>query len=317
MGDWTLQSVTAARGQKAHGHVYAPGLSSPLPVFLIHGVEDGPTVVVQGGIHGCEYTSVDAALQIGRKLQPEQVKGRVLVLPIANPDSFYARSIYVHPLDNKNLNRQFPGDATGTASQQLARFLFEEAYSQADALLDLHGGDMIEALVPFSIYTVSGNEELDTKAREMADVFGIKYVIADTGQVMGATDSAMAQAGKLAVIAEAGQQGILSSEWSQQLQDGVWNVLRWLGVIEGDVKPTETQLLHEFDWYRAEEAGLWYPSIGIGEKVKAGQEIGCICDEFGEPLHRYHAKADGTALFIVTSLAINRNDPLLALGDAE
>jgi len=316
MTNWTFGSLSVNRGEKIRGHLAAPGVDTPLPVFLIHGVEDGPTVLVLGGIHGCEYSSIDAAVKVGQSLQPEQVKGRVAVIPIANPDSFYARSIYVHPKDGKNLNRSFPGSADGTNAQQLARFLHDTAFEPVDVLIDLHGGDMIEALVPFSIYHVTGDEALDNAARELAYAFGIPYVIASAGQVPGSTYGAAAQRGKLAIIAEAGQQGILSPDASQQLQDGVYNALRKIGLLDGPAAATDCQVLNQFDWYRADCAGLWYPSVACGDKVAAGQEIGRICDEFGEVVQTYHAKAGGTALFLVTALAINANDPLLALGDA-
>lgn len=316
MANWTFGSLSVDAGEKIRGHLTAPGVDTPLPVFLIHGVEDGPTVLVLGGIHGCEYSSIDAALKVGQSLQPEQVKGRVAVIPIANPDSFYARSIYVHPKDGKNLNRSFPGSADGTHAQQLARFLYDTAFDPADVLLDLHGGDMIEALVPFSIYHTTGNQVLDDAARDLAVTFGIPYVIASDGQVPGSAYGAAAELGKLAMIAEAGQQGILSPEASQQLQDGVYNVLRKIHLLDGAVAPTDCQVLHQYDWYRADCTGLWYPTVACGEKVAAGQEVGRICDEFGEVVQTYHANTDGTVLFLVTSLAINEGDPLLALGDA-
>ncbi|MCL6453904.1 MAG: succinylglutamate desuccinylase/aspartoacylase family protein [Alicyclobacillus sp.] len=313
---WHFGTLAAEPGQRVHGTLDAPGVNTPIPVFLIHGVAPGPTVLILGGIHGCEYSSIDAALQLGRTLQPETVHGRVAVLPIVNTDSFFARSIYVHPGDGKNLNRSFPGAADGTDAERLADFIYRTAIQPADVLMDLHGGDMIEALVPFSIYHVTGDARLDQAAEDLARTFGIPYVIASRGQVPGSTYGAAAEAGKLALIAEAGQQGILSREASAQLQTGVHNCLRKLGVLSGEVEPTQTQVLQQFDWYRADTAGLWYPAVSCGDTVTAGQTLGRICDLFGEPLRTVTAQTGGKVLFLVTSLAINGNDPLLALGDA-
>ena len=132
-------------------------------MWLINGNADGPALVVTGGVHAAEYASIAAALEFGRSLDPANLRGRVIVVPVMNMPSFTARSIYVCPLDGKNLNRVFPGNARGTASEQIADWVFRNVISQADYYVDLHGGDLIEALVPFTIFFRSGNEHVDER----------------------------------------------------------------------------------------------------------------------------------------------------------
>ena len=136
---WQFGNLEAGKGEKIKGYLEFELVEEKLPAFLIHGEEEGPTALVLGGIHGCEYTSIDAALAIGRGMEPKQIKGRLAVIPIANPAAFYARSIYVHPADQKNLNRMFPGKADGTVTEKLAYCLNETAFSVVDYLIDLHG----------------------------------------------------------------------------------------------------------------------------------------------------------------------------------
>jgi predicted deacylase len=311
---WEFGNLTVVPGQKQKGYLEFPTIEEKIPTFLINGSDQGPCVLIIGGIHGCEYTSIDAALAVARELQPEDVQGKIVVLPIANPASFYARSIYVHPRDQKNLNRMFPGKEDGTDAERLAYWLNETGFKNVDYIIDLHGGDMIEALVPFTIYHVTGDQEVLEKSKEMASLFDIEYVIGSSGQVPGSTYGCAAEQGTPAIIAEAGQQGILSKEQSIMLQEGIKNILRSLKVLDGEVVRFTSTFLQVFDWYRAEMKGLWYPAVQIGDEVKRGEVLGKITDEFGEPIKEYVSLTDGVVLFLVTSLAINPNDPLLAVG---
>lgn len=315
MGDtWTIANLSASAGEKTKGHLELPTIEEKLPAFLVNGSEGGPSVLVMGGIHGCEYTSIDAALKIGASLDAKGLKGKVIVLPIANPASFYARSIYVHPRDQKNLNRMFPGDQHGTDAERLAYWLNEAVFKKVDYIIDLHGGDMIEALVPFTIYHVTEDQGILQASKEMASLFDIEYVIGSSGQVPGSTYGCAAEQGIPAIIAEAGQQGILSETQSKVLQDGVQNILASLGVLEGSVNAGDSTHVSVFDWYRSDLRGLWYPAISIGDQVEDGQLLGRLADEFGETVREVHSHTSGIVLFLVSSLAINENDPLLAVG---
>jgi uncharacterized protein len=315
LDNWVIGNVSVPKGEKKKAYLQFSDIQEKLPVFLIHGEHEGPRVLILGGIHGCEYTSIDAALELGKELQPPEVKGKVIVIPIANPSSFYERSIYVHPADKKNLNRVFPGNKDGSDAERLAYCINEHIIKEVDYLIDLHGGDMIEALVPFTIYHVTDDPILNEQAKTAASLFGINYVVASSGQVPGSTYGIASEQGKVAVIAEAGQQGILSKEDSELLQAGTKNVLKEIGVLEGIPQRKEVKVLDRFDWYRADIQGLWYPEIRIGDYVQAGGYLGKITDEFGETVQEYTALAAGVVLFLITSLAINSNDPLLAIGD--
>ncbi|MHB8638511.1 MAG: M14 family metallopeptidase, partial [Candidatus Acidiferrales bacterium] len=205
--------LSAGRGEKRYGVVEFPVQGQPyrLPVWLINGNgdggnADGPTLVVTGGVHAAEYASIAAALDLGRSLDPRNLRGRVIVVPVMNMPAFTARSIYVCPLDGRNLNRVFPGDARGTASEQIADWVFRNVISQAGYYVDLHGGDLIEALVPFTIFFRSGNDRVDRMSLEMATVFGIHFLV--SSETPGSTFCAASRAGIPSILAESGGQGI-------------------------------------------------------------------------------------------------------------
>jgi uncharacterized protein len=307
--------LEAKPGEKCFGVAEFPVEGRPyrLPIWLINGSADGPTLVVTAGVHGAEYASIAAALDLGQSLNPKDLRGQVIVAPVMSMPSFRARSIYVSPLDGKNLNRVFPGNALGTASEQIADWVFGNVISQAEYYVDLHGGDLIEALVPFTIFFRSGNNRVDQLSLEMAQVFGISYLV--RSETPGSTFCAASRAGIPSILAEAGGQGIWTPEDVARLTDGLRRVMRYLAMVAGGAPaPLPSTLLERFLWLRSEHEGFWYPGVAVGEEVKAGQKLGRVTDYEGRVLQQAISPADGRVLFIVSSLAINDTDPLLAVG---
>ncbi len=311
----TIGSLSAKPGEKTYGvnEFAVEGQPYRLAMWLINGAHDGPTLLVTAGVHAAEYASIAAALDLGRTLDPKTLAGRVVVVPVLNIAGFGVRSIYVSPLDGKNLNRVFPGNAAGTASEQVADWLFRNAMKQADYYIDLHGGDLIEALVPFTIIFKSGNRQIDDASLDMAKVFGIRYLV--RSETPGSAYAAATKAGVPSILAEAGGQGIWPPEDVARLREGVDRVMRHLGILPGP-KPEagRSTLLDRFIWLRSEHDGFWYPAVAVGDAVNAGQILGCVQDYEGRILQTATAPADGSVLFLVTSLAINKGDPFLAVG---
>jgi len=315
MSELCVGPFTLAPGSKlaAVHTIQAAGHAIEMPLFLINGAQDGPTVVITGGIHGAEYASIEAALRVGRALQAGKLRGKVIVAPIANMTAFKARSIYVCPLDGKNLNRMFPGNAEGSASEQIAHWLFETLIRHADYYVDLHGGDLVEALVPFTIYHGSGNEDVDARSVELARVFGIRYIV--RSETVGGTYSAASRAGIPAMLAESGGQGIWPPKAVKLLTDGVDRLLRHLGMVAGTPpKELPTQVLGRFPWLRSEHDGFFYPQVAVGQAVTEGERVGIVTDYQGNVLQTAVSPVAGEVLFLVSSLAINKGDPLLAVG---
>lgn len=310
-----VSSLAASPGEKRYGvnEFAVQGQPYQLPMWLINGRAEGPTLVVTGGVHAAEYASIAATLELGRSLESGKLRGRVIVVPVMNTTAFTARSIYVCPLDGKNLNRVFPGDVHGTASEQIAAWVFRNVIAQADYYVDLHGGDLVEALVPFTIFFRSGDTRVDEMSLEMAKVFGIQYLVCS--ETPGSTFCAASREGIPSILAESGGQGIWTPEDVGLLTTGLDRLMRHLEMIPGAAPElVPCTVLEQFLWLRSDHDGLWYPAVPVGEVVQKGQDLGCVKDMEGHVLQTAVSPADGRVLFIVSSLAINRTDPLLAVG---
>lgn len=307
--------LSAMPGQKSSGiqTLNLQGHATELPLFLINGKTDGPTLVVTGGVHGAEYASIEAALRLGRTLEPSQLHGRVIIVPVLDMPAFKTRTIYLCPLDGKNPNRMFPGNPNGSASEQLADWLYQKVMKQGNYYVDLHGGDMNEALVPFTLFQKFGNEPVDKASLEMARVFGIRYLV--SSEVKGSTTSAAAMAGIPGILAESGGQGIWREEHIAAHTNGLNRLLRHFKMVDGPApEPLPTQVMDQFVWLRSEHDGYYYPRVDVGATVRKGQALGHVADFRGNSLQPVVAPLDGTVLFLVSSLAINNGDPLLAVG---
>lgn len=309
--------VAAAPGRIARGMIRASvgtAAAVQMPVVVINGTRPGPTVCITGGVHGAEYPGIEAAIRLSRSLTPEAVRGAVIIVPIVSVPAFQRRSIYVNPMDGVNINRVFPGNPAGTITEVMAATLFGEAIGQSDAFIDLHGGDLVEALVPFTLYYQSGRASVDQASRMMAEAYGIKFIVRSLA-LRGGSYQAAAAMGKPAILTESGGQGILDEPSIQIHLRGITNVLKHLGVLEGTPEPAQKPVdIHQMAWLSAEKGGMFYPAVSVGQRVEKGQVLGEFRDWFGDPIGPVESPASGLVLFLVTSPAINTGDPILSVG---
>jgi predicted deacylase len=285
------------------------------PAFEARGERDGPHVTLMAGIHGCEYSSIAAVVRFMTELETSELAGSITAVPVVSMESFRQRSPFVVPQDGKNLNRCFPGTYDGTYTEALARSIFDTLIAPADILVDLHGGDLVEALEPFAIYDASPVEE---RARALAVAFGLPFVVREepAGGLAGMTCSAAAEAGTPAIIAEAGGCGQLDPVAVELLVEGTRNVLRSLEMLPEPVHPprSDQRLVGAFDWLRCRRAGFWEAAVGAGDEVSAGQVLGRVTTLHGEVREEIRASRDGVVLFLTTSAAVSDDGLLLGLG---
>ncbi len=325
MADWRFELVPAPeRGCKTQGYVDwgDPVLSGwKWPYIAVHGREPGAAVLVTAGIHGSEYASIDAAVQLAATLDPAGVRGQILCLPLMNPPAFQERTAYVSPVDNLNLNRVFPGSPRGSFTERLAWSLVQRAMRHADACLDLHGGDLPEALAPFTLHYETGESATDARSRKMASAFGSSSLLVQqlsAGPITGLAAAAAASLGIPAIIAEDGDAGLCAPAAAARLLAGTQNVLRTLDVLDGAVQEhPPPRCFDEFVWIRSRAGGFFKQSVQVGDDVEAGTIIGTIYDFFGKVIETVTASASGKVLFLVISPAMTRDGLVCGIGRRE
>src|SRR6202030_2668905 len=148
----------------------------PRLVISVTGAKPGPVLFVNAGVHGGEYPAIEAVIRLSKTLDPKRISGSVILMPVMNLPAFWTRTPFVCPIDNVNPNRVFPGDPSGSYSEQMTHALINEFVVHADAYVDLHGGDIPEALVPFVICR-AGEDDVSVKSKQMALAFQLPYVL--------------------------------------------------------------------------------------------------------------------------------------------
>ncbi|MDP2857449.1 MAG: M14 family metallopeptidase [Bacillota bacterium] len=305
-------NLTCGPNSKARGFLKVANAEIEMPITLVSG-SPGKTVVITGGTHGGEYPGIETAIRLAQEIGPQDVKGNLAIVHPVNTTSFLARTQYYVPADGKNLNRMFPGRALGTLSERIAYTISTELFSQADFYMDLHGGDIHEALIPFVLYPAFAAPDVARVSREAASKVGVRFVVGSYSS-NGSIGSA-AVAGVPGMLVEIGQCGLWSEEEVSAYARGVRSVLRHLGMLGGmceDLGPVE--YVERMNVLVAEHEGCWYPRVKPGDSIESGQEFGQIRDYFGKVLGKVCAPSSGIVLYVARSLAILPGDPIGAIG---
>ena len=279
-----------------------------IPFTVIEGTTPGPCLVVTAGVHASEFCSIEAAIRL-QQTRPDDLKGTLVILPILNVQGFKKRSIYVMPEDGKNLNRMFPGDPAGTLSQRLAHWLVTAVFPQADAYLDLHGGDLDESLLPFTIYPRHSEA-----SKALAVAFGLPIAIGSEGKTHSI--SAASDLGVPSLLPEMSGNGLWSDDSVGELTTGIERVMKHLGMLDREVPPAPQAVpVFVTMWVpTAVSDGLWYSAVEVGDTIAAGDRLGEIRNVFGGVLATVVSEKPGTIVYRMTSLSVNLGEALLGVG---
>ena len=257
-------------------------------VHTYEGDHDGPTLYVQAAQHGREVNGTEVVRRVHERLPHDRLAGRLVVVPVADPLTF-DRASYVTPesLDavHSNMNRVWPGDADGSLHQRMAARLWEYA-READAIVDLHTGS--PEMLTHAVF-LAGDDE----SRALASAFGTDLLLAEAaGEDADAEWTDRSFDGKLRVAAT--RQGIpaVTPELAHSRQlvepaietgvDGVFDVLRHLGMLPGDPDPPADQRVarNHLGRVRAVDSGLFRldEDADLGREVSVGDHLGCLYD---------------------------------------
>lgn len=314
-----LGPLRAEPGEAVSGYLEISALgggSTRIPVSLVRGAQEGPVLALIAGTHGYEYPGITALQRLRQSIDPQALRGTLLLVHIANPPSFYARTIYTSPADGKNLNRVFPGRPDGTLSERIAHSITTEVIARADYLVDLHAGDGNEALRPYVYMPVTGDARLDAAARGMALAFGLDHIVIDATRVAPAdatqfVDMTALARGIPAITTETGQLG-LNDEGSVTLaQRGVQNLMRHLGMLEGTAEPNPGVVwLEGYQVITSPVTGLFRAAVRDGYAVAEGGLLGELFDPFGARIGEVRAPFAGIVNYVIGTPPAVEGQPL-------
>ena len=232
----------------------------------------GPTIGISAAVHGDEFVGTQILMAMMRRLTDSDLKGRLLLLPVANPYSFEARTRH-NPIDDLNLNRVFPGMAGGWFSEQLAHTIVQEFLGRVEVLIDLHAG----GARPTVDYVYIFNDE------KLSRAFGSKLLYRpdsiSPGTVYGGTLSGLAvERGIPTVTLELGGGAIDQAPYVARGAEGLANALRALGVLPGEPRMRDDQIiLSRIDIVRPTEGGfLRTEAPPLGERIEEGAVLGRV-----------------------------------------
>ncbi len=275
---------------KQFGHLRAPRSSNTsgwssltVPIVTIGG-GGGPTALVVGGVHGDEPEGQVAALQLARTTRPEDVTGRLTVIPCLSPEASRA-STRLWP-SGANMNRSFPGSPDGAADEQLAHFVSTELFPRCDVVVDIHSGGRTGLCLPWSeMHWVDDPGQRRRMVEGMlawnTDWCCVYIDIAGSGLLVGEAE----RQGKTVISTELGGGGHVTAAIHRLAASGLANVLRHEGVLAGEAvarealgRPAPTLLMatDEDDYVLAPESGLFETLVDLGQSVEAGEPVGRI-----------------------------------------
>ena len=273
-----------------------------LPLLYVTGRQPGATLVVTAAVHGDEYEGVEAIPSIYQQVEPNSLRGTLVMLPVCNMPAYEA-ALRSSPVDGLNLARVFPGAAQGSITQRIAYWITQQLLRHATFYIDLHSGGATYN-IPTLIGYIHDAGELGQRSLAGARAFGAPILWGHPLPLApGRTVSAATELGVPSLYSEAPGGGYARPDDVRCFTDGVLNVMKHLGMLEGSPQPRETTH-HLFgdgnldQVIAADAAGYFRATVELLEEVNAGQRIGTIRDPFGNLVQDVCADQDGIVIML-------------------
>ena len=276
------------------------GTAASFPLIVIRGASPGPIAAFVAGVHGDEYEGPAALWALCDRLEPANLAGTVMIVPIANGAAFSAGT-RTSPIDMVNLARIFPGDPDGSLSYRLAHVLFTEVVANADFLIDSHSGGVRLAFAPVAgFYEASRplgiGAGVAAESLRLAKQMGIDFLWR-LPPGPGVLSFEAMRRGIPTCGAEIGGRGNCRAEDADLYLRAYLSVLTHRGMIAGDARPL-TEACLEGDWATSPGAGYLETLVLPGERVRAGQTIALLRAPLGETTHTFVAAEDGLVMAV-------------------
>ncbi|MDP3939343.1 MAG: succinylglutamate desuccinylase/aspartoacylase family protein [Deltaproteobacteria bacterium] len=276
------------------GETFA-GHSVSTPVVVLRGVRTGPTLCLTAGIHGDEINGVEIVRRALDEMDPKDLAGTIIGVPMANMHGFRRSSRYLP--DRRDLNRHFPGNPNGSSASRIAHQLFERVIRKCGLLVDFHTGSFHRRNLPQVRADLSRPE-----VYSFAIGFGSKTVVHNLG-TPGVLRRAAVDAGVPALTYEAGEPMELREQEVRRGVEGVRNLLANQGMSKEKPRAIRgQQIFYNWHWVRANDGGIFLATAKLGDHVQAGQVLGHVTDPISNESTEVVTPYAGTVL----GMAVNQ-----------
>jgi predicted deacylase len=269
-----LDVVSRVAGERSYGSLLvttmASGAEVRVPVHVLVGREPGPILGLIAALHGEELAPVEIIRRVLDSVPLDGLRGTVVAIPVANPVAFEWGTRNT-PVDMHNLNRSFPGNPGGFFTEQLASVL-TGFVDQVDYLIDFHAGGHDRAVN--YVYAKNSGGSYGEEVMALSRAYGLRIIYDGPGFPGTITEYAQNTATPF-VLAEVGGGLYLPDQIQQDGIRGVFNVMKHLGMLDGDpILPDEQWLIHDrAPNPRPKTGGIFYPEVDhtmLGQTVPKG-----------------------------------------------
>jgi predicted deacylase len=283
------------------------GMAIKIPLHVRRGLEDGPVVFVTAALHGDEINGTGAIHALVRDESFRLRSGSIILVPVLNVLGFDRHSRYLP--DRRDLNRCFPGSATGSLASRLARFIFTEIVKRSDYGIDLHTAAIRRTNVP----TVRADLSIPEVLR-MAEAFGCELILNGKGPD-GAFRREACAAGCPTIVLEGGEVWKVEPTMVECAIRGVKNVLIELQMLDGKQQNPSYQItVEKTKWVRAERGGFLRFHVAPGEIVKENQPLASNTSLLGREQNVLTSPFDGVIVGMTTLPAVSPGEPVCHIG---
>ena len=292
------------------------GRPMQIPVIILRGARSGPTLWLHGCVHGNEFCGAFIIHECLRSLQAGDLAGTVVALPLLNITAS-ERNQRMSPYEGYNggdLNRNFPGDATGTLTQQMAHHIYDQLKRHADYLVDFHTAMTVD--VHWALYANMPGI-VGEKSEGMARAFGFKSTLPAPPDILaGSAMMTAAKDGVPSLIVEAGGKGhAFTDEIVADGAERLRNVMRHLEMLPGAVRDYgKLWYFSNFAWVHASRGGLFQRAVRCDDRVEVGTVLGHYYDLYGDPAGEALSPNAGIVLAIHPGPVMASGETLVHIG---
>lgn len=270
---------------------------------------DGPTILLMGGVHGDETNGVAIVRDIIRKKYNKPKRGTIICIPVFNVFGYLSQSREFP--DGRDLNRMFPGSASGSLASQFAYQFTKEIAPLVDYVLDFHTGGSDRENFP-NVRCVLQEE----KAFELAKVFDVPFIV-HSNYIPKTIREAIHKMGKTILLFEGGKSKDLDDSVINIGVEGAHNILIHLDFRDGELNlKNKSVIIEKAKWLRAPYSGMLRTHVKNGSWVTKKTILASITDPYGEFEKKVVARFDCFIFGINTAPIVNKGDALFHVSTA-